>query len=127
MRMLYISLIWLVIIIIIWALFYFLSIEKTINYFDTELTKIYSAAFSEEYNDAQINITKLLEKWKKTEKFWVYFIHQGDVDNIASSILKIDAYIKTENKSMILSEIEELKKYLRMVKGNESLTLENIF
>ncbi len=127
MRMLYIASIWLIVIIAIWALFYYLSIEKTIDYFDIELKKIYVSAASEDYNDAQINITKVMEKWKNTEKLWVYLVHQGDVDNIASSILKIDAYIKTENKSMILSEIEELKKYLRMVKGNESLSLENIF
>lgn len=127
MRMLYTASIWLIVIIVIWALFYYLSIEKTIDYFDIELKKIYASATDENYNDAQVNITKVIEKWKNTEKLWVYFVHQGDVDDIASSILKIDAYIKTENKSMILSEIEELKKYLRMIKGNESLTLENIF
>ncbi len=122
MRMLCISFAWLFIIILIWALFYFLSIEKTIDFFDDELKKIYSSAINENYNEAQINVNKIQEQWKKTEKLWIYFVHQGEVDDISSSILKIDVYIKTENKSMILSEIEELKKLFRMVKGNESLS-----
>ncbi|HBB29630.1 MAG TPA: hypothetical protein DC000_10385 [Clostridiales bacterium] len=127
MRMLCISFAWLFIIILIWALFYFLSIEKTIDFFDDELKKIYSSAINENYNEAQINVNKIQEQWKKTEKLWIYFVHQGEVDDISSSILKIDVYIKTENKSMILSEIEELKKLFRMVKGNESLSFENLF
>jgi len=125
--MLYISFAWLFIIILIWALFYFLSIEKTIDFFDIELKSIYSSAINENYNEAQINVNKIQEQWKKTEKLWIYFVHQGEVDDISASILKIDVYIKTENKSMILSEIEELKKLLRIVKGNESLSFENIF
>jgi len=125
--MLCISFAWLFIIILIWALFYFLSIEKTIDFFDDELKKIYSSAINENYNEAQINVNKIQEQWKKTEKLWIYFVHQGEVDDISSSILKIDVYIKTENKSMILSEIEELKKLFRMVKGNESLSFENLF
>ena len=127
MRMLCISFAWLFIIILIWALLYYLSIEKAVDYFDVELKNIYVSAIGGELNEAQINISKILDKWKNTEKLWIYFIHQQDVDDISSSILKIDAYIKTDNISMILSEIEELKKLLRMVKGNESLTLENIF
>ncbi len=127
MRMLYISFAWLFIIILIWALFYYLSVEKNIDFFDVELKNIYSSAINENYNEAQINVNKIQEQWKKTEKLWIYFVHQGEVDDISSSILKIDVYIKTENKSMILSEIEELKKLLRMVKGNESMSFENIF
>ena len=127
MRMLLISFLWLLIIIVIWALFYYLSIEKTIVYFEDELKKIYESAFNENFNEAQANINRIIDKWEGIEKLWVYLVHQADVDDISSTIFKIDVYIKTENKSMVLSEIEEFKKLLRMVQGNESLTLENIF
>ncbi len=127
MKMLFVSLGWLFIVILIWGLFYYMSIEKTIDYFNTELKKINNSVANKDYNEAQTNIIKVLERWRKTEKIWVYFVHQGDVDDIGASILKIDAYIKTENNSLILSEIEQLKKALRMVQGNESLSLENIF
>lgn len=127
MKMLLISMAWLVIIVLIWAFFYYMSIEETIDFFDKELLKIYEAAINENFLEAKLNLDKVHDRWKKEEKLWIYFIHQGDIDDIDSSILKLYAYIKTENKSMILAEIEELKKNFKMVKGNESLTLENIF
>ena len=127
MRMLYISLVWLIVIILIWACFYYISIEETINFFNAELDKMYDATIDDDFSSAKHSVSILSERWKKIEKLWVYFIHQADVDDITTSILKIDAYIKTEDKSLILSEIEELKKYFKMVEGNESLTLENIF
>ena len=127
MKMLYVSLSWLLIVIIIWALFYYLSIEKTIDYFENELSVMRIALSSENYNDAQVSLNKLLDYWKKTEKLWIYFVHQGDVDEIGACLLKMDVYIKTENISMALSEIEELRITMRMVQGNESLSFENIF
>lgn len=127
MKTLYVSLAWLIIIILAWYLIYYFSIDNAIKYFDIELKNIYNSVINENYNEAQMILNKITEKWKDTEKLWIYFVHQGEVEDIIASIQKMDAYIKTENKSMILSEIEELKKFLRKVMGNESITLENIF
>lgn len=127
MKTLYVSLAWLVIIILAWYLIYYFSIDDAIKYFEIEAKNIYNAVINENYNEAQIILNKVMEKWKDTEKIWIYFVHQGEVEDIIASIQKMDAYIKTENKSMILSEIEEFKKFLRKVMGNESITLENIF
>lgn len=127
MKTLYVSLAWLIIIILAWYLIYYFSIDNAIKYFDIELKHIYNSVINENYNEAQMILNKITEKWKDTEKLWIYFVHQGEVEDIIASIQKMDAYIKTENKSMILSEIEELKKFLRKVMGNESITLENIF
>ena len=127
MKMLTFSFVWLFIVILIWSLFYYLSIEKTIDYFEDELKSISLLVSEDDYNQARVETIKILNRWNKTEKLWVYFVHQGDVDEISSSIRKIDIYIYTENKPLALSEIETLKMYLKMVEGNESLSLENLF
>ncbi len=127
MKTLYVSFAWLIIIILAWYLIYYFSIDNAIKYFDIELKNIYNAVINENYNEAQMILNKVMEKWKDTEKLWIYFVHQGEVEDIIASIQKMDSYIKTENKSMTLSEIEEFKKFLRKVMGNESITLENIF
>ncbi len=127
MKTLYVSLAWLIIIILAWYLIYYFSIDNAIKYFDIELKNIYNAVINENYNEAQMILNKVMKKWKDTEKLWIYFVHQGEVEDIIASIQKMDSYIKTENKSMTLSEIEEFKKFLRKVMGNESITLENIF
>jgi len=81
----------------------------------------------EDYIAAKSTMDKIIKKWESTEKIWIYFINQTEVDDIKSSIQKIDNYIKTKNQAMTLFEIEEFKKFLRLVGGNESLSWENIF
>jgi hypothetical protein len=70
---------------------------------------------------------RIIKRWEETEKTWIYFVNQTEIDDIKASILKIDNNIKIKNQELALIDIEEFKKFIRLVRGNESLSLENIF
>ncbi len=127
MKTLYISLAWLLIIIILWFFVYNFVLNNAINFFSDELNILHESVIKENYNEAKPNIDKIKKRWEETEKIWIYCVNQSEVENIKSSISKIENYIKIENQAMALLEIEEFKKFLSLVKGNESLSLENIF
>lgn len=127
MKTLYISLAWLLCIIILWFFVYNFILDNSIKYFFDELDILYDNIIKENYNEAKPIIDKINERWEKTEKIWIYCVNQSEVENIKASINKIENYIKIENQTMALLEIEEFKKFLSLVKGNESLSLENIF
>lgn len=127
MKTLYISLAWLVIIIVLWVFIYNFVLNNTINYFFEELDILYDKIMKENYDEAKPNIDKIKERWEKTEKIWIFCVNQSEVEDIKASINKIENYIKLENQTMTLLEIEELRKFLRLVIGNESLSVENIF
>ncbi len=127
MKTLYISLAWLLIIIMLWFFVYNFVLNNAINFFSDELNILHESVIKENYNEAKPNIDKIKKRWEETEKIWIYCVNQSEVENIKSSISKIENYIKIENQAMALLEIEEFKKFLSLVKGNESLSLENIF
>lgn len=127
MKTLYISLIWLMIILLTWFYIFTMIIDSAIKYLYSELDTLYYNTIKENYSEARINADKITERWEEVESKWIYFVNQTEVDNIKASIAKINNYIKIENQSMILFEIEETRKFLRLVRGNESLNLENLF
>ena len=127
MKTLYISLAWLIIILLIWFFIFYISIDKTIEYFFNEINILHDDTLKENYVEAKNTMNRIIEKWIETEKSWIYFVDQTEIDEIKTSIQKIDNYITIKNQSLILFEIEEFKMFLRLVRGNESLSLENIF
>lgn len=127
MKTLYISLAFLIIILIIWFLVFNFYIDSEIQYFFSELDTLHEDILREDYIRARTNMDKIIKKWEGTEKVWIYCVNQTEIDEIKASIQNIDNYIKIENQSLALLEIEEFRKFLRLVRGNESLSLENIF
>ena len=127
MKTLYISLVWLIIILLIWFFIFNYFIDSSIKYFFNEIEVLHENILKEDYIGARTTMDKIIKKWEETEKAWIYFVDQTEIDDIKASIFKIDNYIKTENQGMALFEIEEFKKFLRLVSGNESISLENVF
>lgn len=127
MKTLYISLAFLIIILITWFLAFNFFIDSTIKNFNSELYALHDDILKEDYIRARTTMDRIVNKWEETEKIWIYFVNQTDIEDIKTAILKIDSYLKIENQSLTLLEIEEFKKFLRLVRGNENLSLENIF
>ncbi len=127
MKTLYVSLAWLIIILLVWFFIFNFLINNSIKFFFNELSALQDYLLKENYIEARTNIDRIIKKWEETEKVWIYFVDQTDIDEIKASIQKIDNFIKTKDQVLALMEIEEFKKFLRLVNGNESLSLENLF
>lgn len=126
MRMVIISLTILLVLIGIWVWFHFTSIEPTTTYFYESLPELTALIKVEAWEIADATISSYYDRWQEVRKLWIYFINQNDIDNIDSSILKLEVFIKNKDKTMAQAELEHLRILFNIIKENECLSLENI-
>lgn len=127
MKNLIIALFCFLIILGIWFCVNYIFLDDVINQYNIDLEELTSLVLKEDYANCMIKVNDLLNNWSDVEKLWVYFVHQSDIDNIRRSLLDLSYCVLTREKALSLLKLEDVKSQLRRVRGNESLTLENIF
>lgn len=127
MRMLVISLSILLLLIGLWGCFYYASVYPVTNYYWDNLSKLSDIVVKDDWERAKIDIDTYTNKWRETKELWIFFLNQKDIDNIDSSMNKLNAYINNKDKVLAQAELEHLKVMFYVVDQNESLSLENIF
>ena len=127
MRMVVISLIILLLMMGIWAWFYYGSVNPVTTYYWDNLEYLSSIVKNEDWETAKKDIALHTDKWYEAKKLWVFFINQKDIDNIDSSIRQLNIYIENEEKILAQAELEHLVVLFYVIDENESLILENIF
>ena len=127
MKMVAISLTVLLILIGIWIWFHFTSVEPTTTYYYEALVALSDLNYTDQWHKVDDHILFYYEKWVDTRNLWIYFINQTDIDNIDSSVKKLDSFVKNRDKTMAQAELEHLKVLFNVIKENECLSLENIF
>ncbi|HQK53696.1 MAG TPA: DUF4363 family protein [Sedimentibacter sp.] len=127
MKMVVISLIILLLMIGIWAWFYYGSVDPATTYYWDSLIKLSDIVRNEDWETAKRDISIYTDKWYEVKKTWVFFINQEDLDNIDSSIRQLNIYIENEEKILAQAELEHLIVLFYVIDENECLTIENIF
>lgn len=127
MKMVVISFIILLIMIGIWAWFYFGSVEPITTFYWDRLTELTDIVRNEDWETAKKDISAYTDKWYEAKKLWTFFINQKDLDNIDSSIRQLSIYIENKEKILAQAELEHLIVLFYIIDENECLTLENIF
>ncbi|HOA20253.1 MAG: DUF4363 family protein [Tissierellia bacterium] len=127
MKMVVISLIILLLMIGIWAWFYYGSVDPVTTYYWDSLIKLSDIVRKEDWERAKRDISIYTDKWYEVKKTWVFFINQEDLDNIDSSIRQLNIYIENEEKILAQAELEHLIVLFYVIDENECLTIENIF
>jgi len=127
MKMVVISLIILLLMIGIWAWFYYGSVDPVTTYYWDSLIKLSDIVRNEDWERAKRDISIYTDKWYEIKKTWVFFINQEDLDNIDSSIRQLNIYIENEEKILAQAELEHLIVLFYVIDENECLTIENIF
>ena len=126
MKMVIISLIILLLFVGIWIWFHFTSIEPTTTYYYEVLTELTNLIYTDQWEKAESNMLFYYDNWDDVRNLWVYFINQNDIDNIDSSIGRLDSFIRNRDKTMAQAELEHLRILFNVIKENECLSLENI-
>ncbi len=80
-----------------------------------------------EWNKAKDELFKVRKEWESTKKSWQLFLEHYEMDSMDIAIVRLDQYVKIEDRSLALGEIAELELLISHIKGKESLKLQNIF
>ncbi|WP_313341256.1 DUF4363 family protein [Sedimentibacter sp.] len=127
MKMLIISLIFLLLMIGIWIWYHFTSIEPMTDFYNESINDLLKIIENEQWEKADKDIRLYIDKWGEVKNIWTYFISQKNLDNIESSMKKTDVYIKNKDKIQAQAELEHMMILFNIIKENECLTISNIF
>ncbi len=127
MKMLIISLVFLILMIGIWIWYHFTSIEPMTSYYNEGLNDLLNVIEYEQWDKANEDIITYIDKWEEAKNIWIYFIDQKDLDNIESSMKKVNVYIRNKDKIHAQAELEHMMVLFNIIKENECLNIENIF
>lgn len=127
MRMVVISLCILLLLIGLWAWFYYTSVGPVTSYYWENLNKLSNIVTNGEWEEAKKNISSYSDKWYETKNLWIFFLNQKNLDNIDASIRQLNIYIENEDKILAQAELEHLIVLFYVIDENECLSLENIF
>ena len=100
MRMVMISLVILMVLVGVWVWFHFSSVEPTTTYFYQVLTELSNLIYTDQWQKAEEDLLFYYDKWENARNLWIYFINQNDIDNIDSSIAKLESFIINRDKTM---------------------------
>jgi len=76
---------------------------------------------------AAIDQTEKLEKcWKQEAKWWPVFLEHQEMDNIEFSMARFKEYVASNNNSLSLGQLSELRLMIEHIPRKEEINLKNI-
>lgn len=101
-------------------------LECSCDKLDSSLKATYSSVSEIKWDDATEQLAAFEANWKKTKYFWAILLDHFEIDNIDNSFTKTREYIKSEDYSSAIAELEALRQYVLHIPKRESFSLENI-
>ncbi len=75
---------------------------------------------------AAVIMEDLKSVWTSNENKWAMLIDHFEIDNIDTSLLRAEQYIRQEETGLAIAELAALRQYFRHIPEKESFLLKNI-
>lgn len=79
-----------------------------------------------QWHDAEEQTEKLETEWKEEAEWWPIFLEHQEMDNIEFSMAKFKEYVATENNSLSLGQLSELRTMIEHIPKKEAINIKNI-
>ena len=103
------------------------------NYLDRTADELLSIADSIEksvaeknWDEARADFPRFESVWKKSSRKWAILIDHIELDQINTSMSKVEKYVDTKDIPGFMTEMAELKLLLKHVPEKEALNIKNI-
>lgn len=80
-----------------------------------------------DWNNTAKELKSSKEKWDSQKDIWPTLIDHQIVENIESSMIKVDKYVELKNQNDTLAESASLESMIKNVPQSYKLNIENIF
>jgi len=95
------------------------ELTKQINIISTDIK-------NGKWQAAKNHNEELQRTWDKKAKWWPVFLDHQEMDNIEFSLARVQEYVASNNKSLSLGQLSELKLMVKHIPEKEALNIENI-
>lgn len=102
-------------------------LDKSSKIIENGIDRIEADIRERDWEAAKLDFTQVSSKWNKTKIIWSMLVDHIEVDNIDSTLSRIQSHIQTRDYSLSLSEISALRLFVEHIPEKEALSLKNIF
>lgn len=102
-------------------------LDKSSKIIEDGIDRIEADVRERNWEAAKSDFTQISSKWDKTKVIWSMLVDHIEVDNIDSTLSRIQSHIQTKDYSLSLGEISALRLFVEHIPEKEALSLRNIF
>ena len=101
--------------------------EKTVKEITGSFSKIENEIMKQNIEQINIELENISNKWEEKQKRLAYYIEHDELEKVHTAIVTMKSYIKTNDFSSAMAELEEGKFVIEHIKEKNSFNLQNIF
>ena len=101
--------------------------EKTVKEITASFSKIGNEIVKQNIEQIKIELENISKKWEEKQKMLAYYIEHDELEKVHTAIVTMKSYIKTNDFSSAMAELEEGKFVIEHIKEKNSFNLQNIF
>lgn len=101
--------------------------EKTVEEITEIFTDLKENILNKDKNQIEKTIQTLDEKWKGVHEKLAYYIEHDELEKVDTAIVKMKAYVETEDFSSAIAELDGGKFVIEHIQEKYALNLKNIF
>ena len=120
------SIVFLLVVIFIAGSYSLRVMVSTAERLDQQISSIEKNTRDKRWEEASRELQVFLRDWESIEPGWALLIDHSEVDNIDSTLARMEKYIESRDMSSALAEIATLRHYIRHIPEKETVALKNI-
>ena len=101
--------------------------KKTVKEITESFSKIENEIVKQDIEQINIEIETISNKWEDKQKKLAYYIEHDELEKVDNAIVTMKSYIKTNDFSSAMAELEEGKFVIEHIQEKNSFNLQNIF
>ena len=101
--------------------------EKTVKEIREAFSKIENEIVKQNIEQIKVELENISNKWEEKQKRLAYYIEHDELEKVHTAIVTMKSYIKTNDFSSAMAELEEGKFVIEHIKEKNSFNLQNIF
>ena len=101
--------------------------EKTVKEITASFSKIGNEIVKQNIEQINIELENISDKWEEKQKKLAYYIEHDELEKVHTAIVTMKSYIKTNDFSSAMAELEEGKFVIEHIQEKNSFNLQNIF
>jgi len=101
--------------------------EKTVNEVTEIFDKIEENILKRDIEQINSEIKNIDSRWEEKQKKLAYYIEHDELEKVHTAIVTMKSYVKTENFSAAMAELEEGKFVIEHIQEKNAFNLQNIF
>ena len=101
--------------------------EKTVKEITASFSKIGNEIVKQNIEQINIELENISDKWEEKQKKLAYYIEHDELEKVHTAIVTMKSYIKTNDFSSAMAELEEGEFVIEHIQEKNSFNLQNIF